>query len=328
MRIFSGIRPTGGIHIGNYLGAIKNWLSLQKEHDCFFCVVDWHAITTPYRPDDLAGHIEETARAYLAAGISPEKSIFFLQSMVKEHTELAWLLGTITPVGELKRMAQYKEKSKKTRGSPNVGLLSYPVLMAADILLYQTDAVPVGEDQVQHVELARKIARKFNNKFGKTFKMPKAITPEYGTRIMSLSSPKAKMSKTGDEKGCIELFEKPESIREKVMSAVTDPGKKIEYNLEQKPGISNLITIHSLFSNKKIAEIEKQFESKGYAEFKKELAQLLIDSLKPFREAEKEFSSKDIWDILEKGAKKARETAQKTMKEVREKMGLSQLQNS
>jgi len=322
MKIFSGIRPTGGIHIGNYLGAIKNWLSLQGQHDCIFCVVDWHAITTPYEPERLGGYIEETARAYLAAGISPEKNIFFLQSMVKEHTELAWLLSVITPVAELKRMTQYKEKSEQTGSSPKASLLNYPVLMAADILIYQTEAVPVGEDQVQHVELTRKIARKFNHQFGEIFKEPKAITPEYGARIMSLSDPRVKMSKSGDPKGCIELFENPESIEKKVMGAVTDTGKDIKYDPEKKPGISNLLTIYGLFSQKEISQIEKDFKDKNYSEFKKELAQLLVNSLAPFRNAEKEISSQDIEAIFEKGAEKARKTAQQTMKQVREKMGL------
>jgi len=322
MKIFSGIRPTGGIHIGNYLGAIKNWLSLQSQHDCIFCVVDWHAIVTPYEPEKLSGYIEETARAYLAAGIDPKKNIFFLQSMVKEHTELAWLLSVITPVGELKRMTQYKEKSEQAGNSPKAGLLNYPVLMAADILIYQTEAVPVGEDQIQHVELARKIARKFNHQFGETFKEPKAMTPEYGARIMSLSNPKVKMSKSGDAKGCIELFESPESIKKKVMAAVTDTGKDIKYDFAKKPGISNLLTIYSLFSEKEISKVEKIFEDKNYAEFKKELAKLLVDSLAPFRKAEKKISSQDIKAIFEKGAEKARKTAQETMKQVREKMGL------
>ena len=323
MKIFSGIRPTGGIHIGNYLGAIKNWLSLQSQHDCIFCVVDWHAITTPYEPKKLGGYIEETARAYLAAGIDPKKNVFFLQSMVKEHTELAWLLSVITPVGELKRMTQYKEKSEQTGSSPKASLLNYPVLMAADILIYQTEAVPVGEDQVQHVELARKIARKFNHQFGQTFKEPKAMTPEYGARIMSLSDPRVKMSKSGDPKGCIELFESPESIKKKVMAAVTDTGKDIKYDFAKNPGISNLLTIYGLFSEKEIGEVEEKFQGKNYSEFKKELAKLLADSLSPFRKAEKDFSSKDIWAIFEKGAKKARKTAQKRMKGVRERMGLN-----
>ncbi len=321
MRIFSAVRPTGGIHIGNYLGAIKNWVEIQKKHDCVFCIVDWHALTTPYKVDKLSSYIYKTALAYLGAGIDPEESIFFLQSQVKEHAELAWLLGTVTPVGELERMTQYKEKSEKTK-SPKAGLLNYPVLMAADILLYNTEGVPVGEDQVQHVELTRALARKFNRRFGEVFPAPEAITPEFGARIMSLSNPNEKMSKTGDPKGCIELFEPPASIENKVKAAVTDPGKEIKYDPENKPGISNLLTIYSLFSGKEIKEAEGLFRDKDYAFFKQSLSRLLQDSLAPFRKIEKEKSKEEIKKTLSKGQKKAQIIAQAKMKEIRAKMGL------
>ncbi len=251
MRVFSGIRPTGDVHIGNYLGAIKQWIELQKEHECLFCIVDWHAITTPFEPQKIQKYIQELAVTYLAAGVDAEKNILFVQSHVKEHTELAWLLGTVTPIGELFRMTQYKEKSEKLKEQASAGLLNYPILMAADILLYQTDLVPVGEDQVQHVEMARNIAERFNRKFGETFKIPKAIIPQAGARIKSLSEPEKKMSKTGDSKGCISLFDEPKVIQKKVMAAMTDAGKEIRYDLENKPGISNLLTIYSLFSKKK-----------------------------------------------------------------------------
>ncbi len=326
MRIFSGIRPSGGVHIGNYIGAIKNWVKLQKDHECFYCIVDWHAITTPYKPEKMSENIVELARAYLAAGVNPEENPFFLQSSVKEHAELAWLLGCITPVGELERMTQYKEKSEKIK-SPKAGLLNYPVLMAADILLYKTEAVPVGEDQVQHVELARMIARKFNHQFGDFLVEPKVIIPEKGARIMSLSDPESKMSKSGDPKGCIGLFEKPESIRKKVTSAVTDSEKKIKYDPERKPGISNLLTIYSVFTDEKIEEIEKRFERKSYKEFKESLSEDLIESLAPFRKVEKEYSEEKIKEILARGSQKAKKEAQKTMKKVREKMGVNFLEN-
>ena len=240
MRVFSGIRPTGELHIGNYLGAMKQWIELQEKNECIFCIVDLHAITTPYESKNLQKNIFELAIAYLAAGLDPEKCILFVQSQVKEHTELAWLLGTITPLGELKRMTQFKEKSKRHPEYVNAGLLNYPLLMAADILLYQTDLVPVGKDQQQHVELAREIARKFNQKFGKTFKEPKTLLPKIGEKIMSLKNPKKKMSKTDDPEGCIGLFDEPEEIRKKIMSAVTDLGREIKYDLNKKPGISNL----------------------------------------------------------------------------------------
>jgi len=322
MRVFSGIRPTGDVHIGNYLGAIKQWIELQKEHECLFCIVDWHAITTPFEPQKIQKYIQELAITYLAAGVDAEKNILFVQSHVKEHTELAWLLGAVTPIGELFRMTQYKEKSEKLKEQANAGLLNYPILMAADILLYQTDIVPVGEDQVQHVEMARNIAERFNHKFGETFKIPKAIIPQRGARIKSLSEPEKKMSKTGDPKGCLSLFDEPKVIQKKVMAAVTDAGKEIKYDLEHKLGISNLITIYSLFSKKKIEEIEKEFEGKGYAEFKKATAELLIDSLKNFRETKKKFSEKKIKTLLDKGAKKAEKLALPTMAKASKKMGL------
>lgn len=325
MRIFSGIRPTGELHIGNYLGAVKQWLALQQDAESIFCVVDWHAITTPYQPENLQRNIYELAVAYLSIGLDPAKCVFFVQSQVKEHTELAWLLGTITPLGELQRMTQFKEKSKKHKEYINAGLLNYPILMASDILLYQTDAVPVGKDQEQHVELARSLAKKFNQKFGKTFKEPEALIAESGAKIMSLQNPQKKMSKTDNLQGCIDLFDSPEIIEKKIMSAVTDPGKTIKYNLAEKPGISNLLTIYSLFSGKSIKESEKRFKNKGYSDFKKSLAKLLIDSLDPYRRKRKELLAREIYvkEILEQGRKKAQILAQSTMTEVRKKMGLS-----
>ncbi len=324
MRVFSGIRPTGELHIGNYLGAIKQWIALQEKAECVFCIVDLHAITTPYRPENLQKSIRDVAIAYLAAGLDPEKCILFIQSQIKEHSELAWLLGTITPLGDLKRMTQFKEKSKKHPEYVNAGLLNYPLLMAADILLYQTDLVPVGIDQKQHVELSREIARKFNKMFGKAFKEPKVLLPEIGAKIMSLQNPRKKMSKTDNPKGCIGLFDETEEIKEKIMTAVTDPGKEIKYNPGKKAGISNLLTIYSLFSDTKIGEIEKKFKGKGYAQFKKSLAQLLINKLESFRRKKKELLSREVYlnEVLEKGRKRAQIIAQSTMKDVKEKMGL------
>jgi len=324
MRIFSGIRPTGELHIGNYLGAIKQWIELQEENECIFCVVDLHAITTPYQPEKLQKNIFDLAVAYLASGLNPEKCIFFVQSQVKAHTELAWLLGTITPVGELQRMTQYKEKVKKYPKEVNAGLLNYPILMATDILLYQTDLVPVGKDQQQHVELARTIARKFNQKFGQTFKEPKVLLPKTGAKIMSLQNPKKKMSKTDDPRGCIELFEEPEEIKKKVLAAVTDPGRTIKY-LPSKPGISNLLTVYSLFSGKSIKELERNFKGKGYEELKLALNKLLINSLEPFRRKRKELLSREVYvrEILNKGAKRAKTIAQSTLEETKKKMGLT-----
>lgn len=323
MRIFSGVRPTGELHIGNYLGAIKQWIELQEKNDCVFCIVDLHAITTPYQSKELKKNIFELAIAYLASGLNPEKCIFFVQSQVEAHAELAWLLSTITPIGELQRMTQYKEKVKKYPKDVNAGLMNYPILMAADILLYQTDLVPVGKDQQQHVELARTIARKFNQKFGQTFKEPKVLLPKTGAKIMSLQNPKKKMSKTDDPQGCLELFDEPEEIKKKIMAAVTDPGKVIKYS-DSKPGISNLLTIYSLFSGKSISELERNFKGKGYEEFKKSLTKLLINSLEPFRRKRKELLSREVYvkEILNAGAKRAKTIAQLTLEETKKKMGL------
>jgi len=325
MRIFSGIRPTGNIHIGNYLGAVKQWIALQEKNECVFCIVDLHAITTPYNQAELQKNIIDAASIYLAAGVNPEKSIIFVQSEIKEHAELAWLLGTITPMGELSRMTQFKEKSKQHKDYINAGLFNYPVLMASDILLYKGQAVPVGKDQEQHVELTRTIAKKFNQKFGKVFPEPETILPKVGAKIMSLTDPKKKMSKTDDPKSYISLFDSPEDITKKIMSAETDSGKEVIYNITKKPGISNLLTIYSLLTDKTTQEIEKQFKGKGYGDFKKALAKILIDYLEPFRRKQKELQTRDVYvkEILNKGASRAKIIAETTMKEVREKMGLS-----
>ena len=324
MKIFSGIRPTGNIHLGNYLGAVKQWIELQEKNECVFCIVDLHAITTPYEPKELQKNILETAAVYLAAGVNPEKSIIFVQSEVKEHTELAWLLGTITPMGELSRMTQFKEKSKQHKDYINSGLFSYPVLMASDVLLYKTQAVPVGKDQEQHVELARTIARKFNQKFGNLFPEPETILPKQGAKIMSLTDPRKKMSKSDDSKSYISLFDSPEAITKKILSSQTDSGKDVIYNITKKPGISNLLTIYSLLTEKPTKEIEKEFKGKGYGEFKKSLAQVVINYLEPFRRKQVELQTRDVYvkEILAKGGSRAKVIAGATIKEVKEKMGL------
>jgi len=325
MKIFSGIRPTGELHIGNYLGAIKQWIQLQEKNDCIFCIVDLHAITTPYKVEDLQKNILDVATAYLAAGLNPEKCIFFVQSEIKEHLELAWLLGSVTPLGELERMTQFKDKSKSNPEYINAGLLNYPVLMAADILLYKTDAVPVGKDQQQHVELAQTIAGKFNRAFGETFKEPKALISETGAKIMSLKDPSKKMSKSDDSQGCIGLFDEPEEIKIKIAKAVTDAEKEIKYSPVQKPGISNLIVIFSLFSEKSIKEIEKIFENKRNVEFKKSLTELLIEKLEPFRTKKKELKTRELYikEILKNGARRAQIIADSTIQETKNKMGLA-----
>jgi len=324
MRIFSGIRPTGQIHIGNYLGAIKQWLDLQKNNDCVFCIVDWHAITTPYSADKLQKNIKEMAATYLALGLDPEKCILFVQSQVKEHAEFAWILDTIVPVSELERMTQYKEKSLQHKEAPNMGLLNYPVLMAADILLYNTNIVPVGRDQKQHVELARTIAKKFNQKFGKTLIIPKARLAK-GEKIMAFDNPRRKMSKSLGEKSYLSVFDSPEIIRQKTMAAITDSGKEIRYDPAKKPGISNLLTVYSLFSEKTVKEIEKEFQQKNYSEFKQSLTEVLIKSLEPLRKKRKDLLSKEasLLQILDQGAGKARIIAEATMEKVRKRAGLA-----
>lgn len=323
MKILSGIRPSGKLHIGNYFGAIKQWIELQEKNECIFFVADLHALTTPYDPKELKKDVFETAVSYLAAGLNPKKCVLFIQSQVKENTELAWFLNTITPVGELERMTQYKDKSKQFKSNINAGLLNYPVLMAADILLFKTDAVPVGKDQVQHIEIARTIGRKFNSRFGQTFKIPKPLLPKLGAKIMSLSEPKKKMSKSVPQ-SCLFLFDESKDIRKKIMSAVTDTGKEIKYDPEKKPGISNLLAIYSLFSKESIKELEKKFKSKGYGEFKKSLAKLLISELEPFREKRKKLLARETYieKVLEKGRKQAQTIARSTMKDVRKKIGL------
>lgn len=323
MRILSGVQPTGSIHIGTYLGAIKQWVELQTTGECIFFVADLHALTTPQNPKTFSKETLETAVELLSSGLDPEKCIIFIQSQVKELSELAWFLNTITPVGELERMIQYKEKSKQSKSFVNAGLLDYPVLQAADILLYQTDLVPVGKDQVQHLELTKTIAKKFNQKYGKTFKVPEAITLDLGAKIMALNDPGKKMSKSMPET-CLFLFDEPEVIKKKIMTAVTDTGKNVKYDPIKKPGISNLLVIYSSFSGKTIKEIEKKYRGKGYADFKKQLSKLLIEKLEPFRRKKKELLQREVYvkEILEQGRKKAQTLAQPTISDVRQKLGL------
>ncbi len=325
MRIFSGIRPTGELHLGNYLGAIKQWIKLQENNDCIFCVVDLHAITTPYEPQKLQEQIMELAIDYLAVGLNPDKCVLFVQSQVKEHAELAWLLGTITPLGELKRMTQFKDKAKQHPDYVNAGLFNYPLLMAADILLYKTDVVPVGRDQQQHVELTRAVCRYFNKQFGETLKEPKTLLPESGEKIMSLADPKVKMSKTGNPKGCIGVFENAESVQKKIMAAVTDTQKSIKFDPVKKPGISNLLTIYSLISEKSIIELEKELKNKSYAEFKKIVWTALNDYLEPFRRRRRELLTRQVYvqDILKRGTWRAQSIAASTMQGIKKAMGLT-----
>ena len=327
--IFSGVAPSGNIHIGNYLGAIKQWVELQNsgEYQNIFCVVDEHALTTPQDPAKLRSKILEVFTLYLALGIDPEKSIIFVQSHVSEHSELNWILSTITPVGELERMTQFKDKSKKQK-SVLAGLLNYPVLMAADILLYKTNLVPVGEDQLQHIEITRAIAKKFNNTYGQTFAIPEPFLNKEGKRIMGLDDPSKKMSKSAENpNNYIALLDSPETIREKIKSAVTDSESEIKYDVENKPAISNLLLIYSLFSKKLISELEKEYEGKNYSVLKKDLAEVVIEGLSPIQKKYQELSVNPdyIKKVLRAGAEKAKIIASQTMTEVREKIGFLEL---
>ena len=321
-RIFSGIQPSGVLHLGNYLGAIKNWVALQEKYDSIFCVVDLHAITAPQNPEELRRKTLEVAKIYLATGINPEKSTIFVQSHVPEHTELAWILNTITKIPELERMTQFKDKSSENKQNINAGLFNYPVLMAADILLYDTNLVPIGEDQLQHVEIARILARRFNNTFGKTFVIPEPFVVKESMRIMGLDDPTKKMSKSASsEYNYISLTDNPDAIREKIKRAVTDSGRHIKYSDEQ-PAIKNLINIYALLDNAKPKEIEEAYRKKGYAEFKTDLAEVIVDFLGDFQLRYNDIDDKEVVNILNQGAEKARPLAEKKIEEVKEKVGL------
>lgn len=323
-RIFSGIQPSGNIHLGNYLGAIKNWVSLQNDYDSIFCIVDLHAITVPQNPQELSQKTLEVAKLYLASGIDPKKSILFIQSQIQEHAELMWLLNTIANTSDLFKMTQFKDKSSKEAQQENIsaGLLNYPILMAADILLYDTDVVPVGEDQLQHIELTRKLGRKFNQKFGETFVIPKGFTKKESQRIMGLDDPTKKMSKSASsEYNWIGILDEAETIQKKIMKAVTDSAQGIEYS-DEKPALKNLINIFSLITNQKPQEIVEKYQNQGYKEFKENLAQSLINYLKPIQEKYYKIGNKEVENILKSGANQARELAKKKLIEVKKKMGL------
>lgn len=323
-KVFSGIRPSGRLHLGNYLGAIKNWIALQDDpqtEQAVFAVVDYHGITTPFDPKTYHRQVMDTVLDFLAAGVNPEKSLLIRQSRIPAHTELAWIFNTITPVSWLDRLPTYREQLEKSPKHNNMGLLDYPVLMAADILIYKSNLVPVGEDQMPHIDLTNEIAKKFNHMFGETFEPVKAFLTE-GAKIMSLQEPIKKMSKTGDE--ALNLMDKPDTVREKIKKAVTDSGKEIEFDERNKPAISNLLTIYSLLSGKKIEELEEKYNGKSYVDFKNDLAEVVIDFLKPFQQRRLEFSQNPakVNEILESSEEKARNLAQSTLNQVKDKIGV------
>ena len=321
-RIFSGAQPTNQLHLGNYLGALRNWVELQHEYESFFCVVNLHAITIRQDPKMLADKTRELARIYLASGIDPQVSTIFVQSDVAEHAELAWLLNCVTRVSELDRMTQFKEKGRQQRENTSVGLFDYPVLMAADILLYQTDLVPVGEDQKQHLELTRDIAIRFNRDYGETFKVPDPYIPKIGARIMSLDDPAKKMSKSDENSNsAILLLDERDAIMRKFKRAVTDSGTEIRFD-ESRPAITNLLTVFQLLTNRSPEEIETHFAGKGYGQLKSELAEVTIDFLTPFQERLRDISDEELNGILSRGAERAREIARATLNEAKRRMGL------
>ena len=321
-RIFSGVQPTGNLHIANYLGAIKNWVPLQHEYESFFCIVNLHAITLPQDPAVLRQKTLDLARIYLAAGIHPEVSTIFIQSDVPAHTELTWILSCIARMGELERMTQFKDKGKGNTERAGVGLFAYPVLMASDILLYQTDLVPVGKDQKQHLELTRDLAERFNRDFGETFKIPEPYIPPVGANILSLQDPTKKMSKSDENAtGSIFLLDDADTVTKKIKRAVTDSGTDIKFDAS-RPAITNLLTIYQLFTGKTAEECEAHFEGKGYGAFKTELAEATVEFLRPFQERVHEYDEATLRNILETGAEKARNLTSETLKVVYEKMGI------
>jgi tryptophanyl-tRNA synthetase len=319
--VFSGIKPSGNLHIGNYIGAIKQWVEGQNDGLNIFCIVDMHAITVSQDPKILRERTYEIAAIFLAAGIDPTKSILFVQSHNPDHANLGWIMNCISSMGQMSRMTQYKEKSEG-KESVSVGLFDYPALMAADILLYDTTEVPVGEDQKQHVELTRDLAEKFNSKFEETFIIPKSVIPKTGGRIMSLVDPTKKMSKSDEnQNGTIYLLDKLEDARKKIMSATTDSGKEIKFDENEKPGISNLMIIYSELSGKNLEETEKEFTSKSYKEFKESVANEVEKFLADFQNKYKKIIEENLKEILEDGAKKAYDISHKKLKGVYKKVG-------
>ena len=323
--LISGIQPTGRLHLGNYLGALKNFVDLQNsgKYDCYFFIADYHSLTENFNPQDKQAQILDLAADYLAAGLDPKKSKLFVQSSVPQSTELGWILETIAPMGELKRMTQFKDKSETQHDNVNVGLFTYPTLMAADILLYDAKFVPVGEDQLQHLELTRTLARKFNSRFGETFDEPQAVMTK-SSRIMSLDDPTKKMSKSRPG-GCLFIDDSPEAIESKVRTAVTDSGNEIKYDPKNKPGISNMLEIMSAISGKSVEELANGFSGMNYGEFKHSLSDYLIEHFAPLRKKKAALIKKSatVKSALRSGATKAQKTAEKKMAEIKKKIGLA-----
>ena len=321
-RIFSGVQPSGELTLGSYMGALKNWVALQDEYDCLYCIVDMHAITVRQVPADLRRRSVAQLAQYIACGLDPEKNIMFIQSHVPQHAELSWVLGCYTQFGELSRMTQFKDKAKKHADNITAGLFTYPVLMAADILLYQSDLVPVGDDQRQHVELCRNIATRFNNWFPDTFTLPEAFVPKMGARIMSLGQPENKMSKSEPD-GCVFLMDKPEDIMRKFKRAVTDCETAVRYDQQNKPGISNLLTIYCAATGKTMAEAEAEFADQGYGVFKPAVGEAVVELLRPIQEEANRLMADKAYleSVYQKGAERASALANRTLRKVYKKVG-------
>ncbi len=324
--IFSGIQPSGCVTIGNYLGALRSWRELQNEYNCYFCVVDLHALTVHQEPAELRRRCIELYAEYMACGLDPEKNVMFFQSHVPAHSELSWLLTCTSYMGEMSRMTQFKDKSKKAGANVGLGLLCYPVLMAADILLYNTDLVPVGADQKQHLELARLLAQRFNNSYSETFTVPDAYIPKNGARIMSLTEPTSKMSKSAENPNAfVSILDEPDAIMKKFARAVTDSDNKVICDAENKPGITNLIEIYSSCTGISREQVEIDFEGKGYGDFKKAVGEAVVETVKPIQDNFKKYMQDKAYieKCFTEGAQRATYTANKTLAKVQRKMGLA-----
>lgn len=322
--IFSGIQPSGDLTLGSYIGAIKNWVALSDEYECYYCIVDMHAITVRQVPADLRRRALSQLAQYIACGLDPKKNTLFIQSHVPAHAQLGWVLDCYTMFGELSRMTQFKDKSAKNADNINAGLFTYPALMAADILLYQTDLVPVGGDQKQHVEICRDIATRFNGIYGDVFKLPKPYIPKVGARVMSLTSPENKMSKSDkDQNGCVYMLERPEDILRKFKKAVTDSEACVRFDPAQKPGVSNLMQIYSVCTGKTFDAIETEFEGRGYGDFKSAVGEAVVETLRPIREETEHILADKAYleGIYRTGAERAAYVAGKTLRKVYKKVG-------
>ena len=323
MRVFSGIQPTGAKHIGNYIGAMRQYVSTQDEGEAFFCIVDLHSITTDYDPQDLHDRSLDLAALLFAVGLDPDRCTLFLQSHVTAHPEAAWLLSAVTGFGQLGRMTQFKEKGE-SKEFVSAGLFTYPVLMAGDILLYQTDIVPIGDDQRQHLELARDVAQRFNARYGETFKVPRGVYPSVGARIMDLQEPTNKMSTTGgNAQGTVLVLDEPDVIRKKFKTAVTDSGREIRYAPDEKPGVSNLIEILSVAAGVAIPDVERSYDGKGYGDLKTDVGEAVVELVRPIQARYNELRADEdeLRRLLQVGAEKARKTSATTLEQMYERMG-------